>query len=188
MKLKSTILSVLGRKTLKRLVEDMEIVDVDRRSAGAMRGALSRSRRVTTEDLLEYMRKDEVKAACEVIGVSGEGRRDQLVKRLGSQLVSSIQQAKTTGLDDGTRIKARRKGWVVIDRHGFYLADPHAAAWVGSPSDKKMPPAVFPTAEAAYAAWKQSNEAAQGRAEKMDRVNATTPRTITSSRRPPVGG
>ena len=170
MNLKSTILSVLGRATLRQIVESMEIEDVDRRNVEAMRAALSRSRRVTAEDVLGYLRKDEIKAACAAVGVSSEGRRDQLVQRLGSQLVSSVQQARTTGLEDGTRIKPRSKGWVVIDRHGFYLADPHAATWVGSPNDRKMPAAFFPTAEAALRAWKQSSEAARARAKQVGQI------------------
>ena len=167
MTLKSILLSVLGRKTLKRIVDDHEIDDVDRRSIEAMRAALSRLRQLTAEDVLAYMRKDEVQAACTAVGVSSEGRRDQLARRLRSQLVSSIQQARTAGLEDGTRIKPRKKGWVVIDRHGFYLADPHAATWVSTPNDRKMPAAFFTTAEAALKAWKRSSEAAQARAKQV---------------------
>ena len=48
MQLKSKILSVLERGTLKRIVNALNI-EVDRRSAEAMRAALSRSRRVAAE-------------------------------------------------------------------------------------------------------------------------------------------
>ena len=84
MKLKSVILSVLGRDILKRIADDMQFTHVDRRSVESMRRALSRSKDVRADDLLRCMRKDEIKAACELVGVSSNGRRDQLVERLGS--------------------------------------------------------------------------------------------------------
>ena len=139
MTLKSILLSVLGRKTLKRIVDDHEIDDVDRRSVEAMRAALSRLRQLTAEDVLAYMRKDEVQAACTAVGVSSEGRRDQLARRLRSQLVSSIQQARTAGLEDGTRIKPRKKGWVVIDRHGFFLMTIQTISSIRSLPNRDLP-------------------------------------------------
>ena len=82
MKLKPTILSVLGRDDLKHIVDDMGIDGVDRRSVEEMRAVLRRARRVTAEDLLWYMRKDEIKEVCEGVGVSTKGKRDELVERL----------------------------------------------------------------------------------------------------------
>ena len=160
MRLKTAILSVLSRDSLKRIVDRNEISHVDRRSVEIMRTALSRSRRVKTEDLLSRLRKDELKAVCEKVGVSIEGRREELIKRLGSVRDDPLHQARTSGLEDGTRIRRRGKGWVVIDRHGFFLADPHTAAWVGRADDRTMPPTKFPTPEAAYEAWKRARQAA----------------------------
>jgi hypothetical protein len=157
MQLKSTILPVLGRRTLKRIVDALEI-DVDRRSAEAMRAALSRSRRVAEEDLLHHMLKEEIKVLCGEFGLSGDGRREELLERL-----KSLRDSVTQGLDDGSRIKSHKSGWVVVDRNGLFLADPHSATWVMSPRGKQMPPAVFPTAAAAYLAWIQSQEVAKGR-------------------------
>ncbi len=156
MQLKSIILSALGSRTLKQIVDKLEI-DVDRRSAEAMRAVLSRSRKVTAEDLLRDMRKDEIKAVCVVVGLSGSGRREELAERL-KRLQGSLAQ----GLDDGTRIKPYKRGWVVVDRHGLFLADPKSATWVMSARDKNMSPAVFPTPAAAYTAWMQSQEVAKG--------------------------
>jgi hypothetical protein len=164
MQLKSTILSGLGLRTLKRIVDALEI-DVDRRSVEAMRAVLSRSRKVTAEDLLGHMRKDEMKTVCEGVGLSGNGRRDELLERL-----RSVQNSITQGLDDGTRIKSYKKGWSVVDRHGLFLADPKSATWVISRHDKEMPPAVFPTAAAAYMAWMQSQEVAKGRKQQQPDV------------------
>lgn len=82
MNLKLRILLVLGRDDLKRIVESLEIPSVDRRSAGAMRAALARSRRATAEELIGYLGKNGVKAICESMGISAKGRREELVERL----------------------------------------------------------------------------------------------------------
>jgi hypothetical protein len=155
---KSTILPVLGRRTLKRIVDKLAI-DVDRRSAEAMRAALSRSRKVAVEDLFDHMLKDEIKALCGKCELSGDGRREELLERL-----KSLQNSVTQGLDDGSRIKPRKGGWVVVDRNGLFLADPSSATWVMSSRGKEMPPALFRTPAAAYLAWMQSQEMAKGRA------------------------
>jgi hypothetical protein len=157
MQLKSTILRILSRRTLKRIVDAMEI-DVDRRSVEAMRAALSRSRKVAAEDLLHHMLKKELKASCEGVGLSGDGRREELLKRL-----ESLRDSVTGGLDDGSRIKSHKGGWVVVGCTGLFLADPDSATWVMSSRNKEMPPAVFSTATAAYLAWMQSQEVAKGR-------------------------
>ena len=44
MKLKRAVLAELGRNELREIVEQLELGDVDRRSAEAMQGALGRSR------------------------------------------------------------------------------------------------------------------------------------------------
>jgi hypothetical protein len=165
MQLKSTILPVLGPRTLKRAVDTLEI-DVDRRSAEAMRATLSRSGKISAEDLLHHMLKDEIKALCEEIGLSGAGRREELMGRL-----KGLLQSVTQGLDDGSRIKSRMGGWVVEDRNGLLLADPSSATWVMSARAKEIPPAVYRTPAAAYLAWMQSNELA----------NDGTPRNVDSS-------
>ena len=82
MKLKPAILSTLGRDRLKRLVDALELPDVDRRSVEAMRGVLSRSRRATPQELLTRLDKATLKAVCEEMGVPSKGVRDQLIQRL----------------------------------------------------------------------------------------------------------
>lgn len=82
MKLKQAILSVLGRDDLKRIVDGLEISDVDRRSVDDMRAILSRAHRATAEVLLEYLYEDHVKQVCEEMGLSPVGRRGALVERL----------------------------------------------------------------------------------------------------------
>jgi hypothetical protein len=157
MQLKSRILSELSRRTLKRIVDALEI-DADRRSAEAMRAALTRSRRVAEETLLDHMLKEEIKGLCERLGLSAEGRRQELLDR-----VKSLHASVTRGLDDGSRIRSHKCGWVVVDPNGLFLADPHNAAWVMSARSKQMPPALFPTAAAAYLGWMRSLQVAEQR-------------------------
>jgi hypothetical protein len=78
-------------------------------------------------------------------------------------LAAKIERAKMVGLEDGTRIEARGDGWVVIDSFYSYLVDPEDAAWVAGDDDEEMPPAVFPSAEAAYRARERSEETSAAR-------------------------
>jgi DNA modification methylase len=82
MKLKHAILSVIGRDTLKDIVDALEIDGVDRRSAKEMAAAVKRARRATPEFLLEYLGEAEVKEVCETYGISSKGRRRTLVEAL----------------------------------------------------------------------------------------------------------
>lgn len=86
MKLKTAILSVLGRDALKTIVGDLGIDSVDRRSVEDMTAVLSRAHRATVEVLLEYLGETEVKEVCELYGVSSRGRRSALVERLATEL------------------------------------------------------------------------------------------------------
>ena len=85
-----------------------------------------------------------------------------------AKLAETIRQAQTTGLGDGTRIEARGSSWIVVDAQGFFLADPEDASWVADEDDEYMPPAVFPTPEAAYRAWEWSEERARTRARRRE--------------------
>ena len=60
LQLKTTILDILTRDDLKQIVDDLGIDGVDRRSVEAMRSALRRARRAKPEDLLGYLRKDQM--------------------------------------------------------------------------------------------------------------------------------
>jgi len=82
MNVKWIILSILGRDDLKHIVDDLGIDGVDRRSVEGMWAKLSRSRKVTADDLLGYLRKDELKAAYEKISIPTTGKRGDLVERL----------------------------------------------------------------------------------------------------------
>jgi hypothetical protein len=86
-------------------------------------------------------------------------------------IAARVRQATTTGLEDGTRIEPRDDGWVVICKSqgllDSYLTDPEHASWVIG-DDDEMPPAVFCTAEEAYAAWAWSEEVAAERVKRRE--------------------
>jgi hypothetical protein len=82
-------------------------------------------------------------------------------------LAARIERAKTVGLEDGTQIDPRGDGWVVVDSFYSYLVDPEDAAWVAG-DDENMPPAVFPSAEAAYWAWERAEETSAARMQRRE--------------------
>ena len=82
MKLKQAILDVLGRDTLRAIVEGLELDDVDRRSVTDMAASLSRAHRATAEEMLDFLSEVEVKAVCERYGRSTRGRRAELIVKL----------------------------------------------------------------------------------------------------------
>lgn len=82
MTLKTTILSVLDRDDLKRLLDALEIGDVDRRNVDAMRSALSGARKASSAHLLEHLRKPEIQVVCDLLKIPHHGDRSELVQRL----------------------------------------------------------------------------------------------------------
>jgi len=82
MTFKSAILACLGRGDLKKIVEDMGIDGVDRRSIEAMRSFLASSPQVAPEDLLVCLRLPELRRVCEYLDVPKQGNRGELVDRL----------------------------------------------------------------------------------------------------------
>jgi type I restriction enzyme M protein len=89
LKLKTSILLTLSRDDLKRVVDDLDIANVDRRRVKEMRSALSRSRRATAEDLLKYVRKDQLQEICQGMGLPTNGKRGELVGRLSGNDTST---------------------------------------------------------------------------------------------------
>lgn len=85
MNLKHSILAVMDRDNLKAVVDELEIDDVDRRSAEGMTAKVSRCHRATPEFLLGYLSEKQVKAVCEEQAVSPTGRREALVRTLLKQ-------------------------------------------------------------------------------------------------------
>lgn len=84
MKLKSAILSVLGRDALKEITDGLGIDGADRRSAEDMAAALSSAHRATAEAILGFLYESEVKAACEEFGISSHGRKEKLIRAFAS--------------------------------------------------------------------------------------------------------
>lgn len=81
-KLKHAILSIMGRETLKRALDDLELEGADRRSVQDMVARLARVHRATPEILLEYLSEAQVKQVCETVGLEPRGRRGALVTAL----------------------------------------------------------------------------------------------------------
>ena len=82
MKLKSAILQIMPRDVLKAVVNDLEVVDVDRRSRDDMRDRLSKNCHATPDYLLEYLYESQIKEVCELTGIDSTGRKKVLVQRL----------------------------------------------------------------------------------------------------------
>jgi len=97
MKLKTAILYSLAREDLKQILDDLDLHGVDRRSADAMRTALDRTRRLSLEGLLGYLRKDALRAICQELGIPGCGSRAELVQRLLAGNAGGWGSAQITG-------------------------------------------------------------------------------------------
>ena len=95
MKLKSAILGIMDRDTLKAVVDALEMEDVDRRSLEAMRAKVSRSRRAKPEILLAHLNEKQVKAVCEEMGIDPKGRRNALLERLLASIKEETRLKKT---------------------------------------------------------------------------------------------
>jgi restriction endonuclease Mrr len=104
MKLKHAILSTMGRDSLKRALDDLELDGVDRRSVEEMSARLSRAHRATPAVLLEYLSESEVKTTCGSMGISPVGRRSALVELLirgdDSELATGASQEPGRATDD----------------------------------------------------------------------------------------
>ena len=92
MKLKHIILDIIDRDTLKSIADELQLEDIDRRSAAVMGAKLSRSHRATARLLLRYLSEKQVKTACDELGVSSAGRRKVLVRRLLAQKRARISK------------------------------------------------------------------------------------------------
>ncbi len=67
-------LAALPRASLARLTEHFALLVADRRVADDHVDALVRARRVDFADLLAQLSRDDLKAACEALGLDGNGR------------------------------------------------------------------------------------------------------------------
>jgi len=167
-KLKHAILAELGRDQLKRIVDDLEIDGVDRRSVDDMRQALSRARRATPALLLEPLGEAAVKMVCDVVGVSAVGRRTQLIERLLAEPPGSGDEA-----DDKTPTSTARD-----------------AALDSSQSERRSPPrSVGATAVESPAASASKGKRAIEQYEHDDKERANNPPVglVTSHTDPDAG-
>ena len=109
MTLKSAILAVMDRDTLKAVVDDLEIEEIDRRSVEAMRAKVSRSRRASPEVLIAYLNEGQVKAVCEEMGIDPKGRRNALAERLLASMKKEEKRLKKTILARSVRAATQKK-------------------------------------------------------------------------------
>ncbi len=86
MKIKHQILDILNRDTLKEVIDNLELEDVDLRSYEEMIDKISRAHSATPDLLLDYLTENQVKTICEEMGIDSTGRRYKLIKRLHSYL------------------------------------------------------------------------------------------------------
>jgi len=98
MKIKHQILDILNRDTLKEVIDNLELEDVDLRSYEEMIDKISRAHSATAEILLEYLTEDQVKIVCEEMGIDATGRRKKLIKRISSYLK---RKAKNKAIEPG---------------------------------------------------------------------------------------
>ena len=79
-----------------------------------------------------------------------------------------VRRVQEEGFPDGTRIKARRDGWIVVDRLGFLLNNSDTASWVAedAEAEEDLQALAFPTPEAAYAAYRCSKAVAKARTQR----------------------
>lgn len=105
MNLKRAIIDTMGRDDLKAVCNDLETDGVDRRSREDMAGAVLRARRATAELLIEYLSEKQVKAVCDLVGVSSRGRRGALIERLlgGNGHPASSDAPRKTARDSRSR-------------------------------------------------------------------------------------
>ena len=82
MNLKHAILEKLSREDLKQICDRLEIEQVDRRSADAMRAGLGSSRRASPKLLLLFLSEDEVKGLAKAIRINKTGRKKELIEKL----------------------------------------------------------------------------------------------------------
>jgi hypothetical protein len=127
MKLKPAILAALSRERLKKIVDDLGLPDVDRRSGDTMREALARSRRVTADELLAYLDQAALQPVCQEVGIPSKGSRDELVERLLASGDHQAAQPRSRAVDerDGKQGNGRRKldvsapeNWLKVPNHG----------------------------------------------------------------------
>lgn len=80
---KQTILSELGRTTLLAIADGESIELSERRSLDPIKTDLARKRSLGLDAILGYLSRDELKAACRVLGLEEAGRsKDELVQRI----------------------------------------------------------------------------------------------------------
>ncbi|HKY34440.1 MAG TPA: DNA methyltransferase [Polyangiaceae bacterium] len=104
------MLEQLSRERLAELTERFELDVADRRSIDAHVDAIVRKRSLDFGALLDVLHRDELKAACEALGVDGSGReKAPLVARiLGQAETGDMDQRPAADADNEPSFAAKR--------------------------------------------------------------------------------
>jgi len=108
MKIKHQILDILNRDTLKEVIDNLELEDVDLRSYEEMIDKISRAHSATPDLLLDYLTENQVKTICEEIGIDSTGRRYKLIKRLHSYLKRKAKAKDIKEKKKSIKIKSKK--------------------------------------------------------------------------------
>ncbi len=93
--IKKLILSSISNNELKKIVQELDIKNVDLRINDPMRTRLLRSRKTNVQNLLEFSKEWQVKSALDQLGIPSKGRKKRLIKKL-LKLIKDKQLAKVT--------------------------------------------------------------------------------------------
>jgi type I restriction enzyme M protein len=108
-KKRRAVLEQLSRERLAELAERFELEVADRRSIDAHIDAIVRKRSLDFAALLDALQRDELKAACEALGIDASGReKAPLVRRiLGGAQSDGTYDSSTADAEDEDAPSAR---------------------------------------------------------------------------------
>lgn len=118
-----TILEQLSRDRLGELTTRFELDVADRRSTDAHIDAIVRKRSLDFRRVLEVLHNDELKAACEALGLAGSGRnKPQLIARILGEGDDPATVKSTPATDEPPTVEAPNEGALKSSLRRFVLA------------------------------------------------------------------
>ena len=89
----------MTKENLKSAIEDLKILEVDRRSTAQMTKRLSGARRASVHELLKYLSATQLRQVCSEVGLETTGTKESMISRLrlfqttGESNVDSVKPA-----------------------------------------------------------------------------------------------